>query len=206
MSKRARIIGRRGRGPGRLGGVVGSASSGTAATRSRSRPRRSARRDLVSIVSASGEVKPKRYVNVGANVSGRIIELYVKEGDRVRRGQVLARIDAARFEAGERAVRGGGAGGAGRPRRARRPTSRSRASAFERTKQMHDEKLISDQDFDQADADFKMKRPPWTRSSAASAQQAADAGEHQRRPRARRPWSRPWTASSRASRRRRARS
>ena len=60
------------------------------------------RKDLVSVVSASGEVRPKRYVNVSSNVSGRIVQLLVKEGDSVRRGQVLARIDSARFEAGER--------------------------------------------------------------------------------------------------------
>src|SRR6185503_9753062 len=58
------------------------------------------RHDLVSVVSASGEVKPRRFVNISANVSGRITELKVKEGERVRRGQVLARIDSTRFEAG----------------------------------------------------------------------------------------------------------
>jgi len=60
------------------------------------------RRDLVSKVSASGEVKPKRFVNISANVSGRIVLLLVKEGESVRRGQVLAKIDSARIEAGTR--------------------------------------------------------------------------------------------------------
>lgn len=40
--------------------------------------------DLVSVVSASGEVKPKTYVNIGANAFGKITHLYVKEGDRVK--------------------------------------------------------------------------------------------------------------------------
>src|SRR3954470_1773843 len=61
-----------------------------------------ARRDLVALVSASGEVKPKRFVDIGANVSGRIVQLKVKEGDRVKKGQVLARIDSTRFAAGAR--------------------------------------------------------------------------------------------------------
>src|SRR5688500_17440074 len=65
------------------------------------------RRDLVSTVSASGEIKPKRFVNVSANVPGRITELKVKEGDRVRKGQVLARIDSTRFAAGERQAAAG---------------------------------------------------------------------------------------------------
>ena len=42
------------------------------------------KKDLVQVVTASGEVRPKRYVNVGANVSGRLIEIDVKEGDRVK--------------------------------------------------------------------------------------------------------------------------
>ena len=42
--------------------------------------------DLVAVVSASGEIKPKTYVNIGANAFGKIIKLYVKEGDRVKQG------------------------------------------------------------------------------------------------------------------------
>jgi HlyD family secretion protein len=49
--------------------------------------------DLVSVVSASGEVKPKTYVNIGANAFGKITRLYVKEGDRVKRGQMLAQLE-----------------------------------------------------------------------------------------------------------------
>ena len=49
--------------------------------------------DLVSVVSASGEVKPKTYVNIGANAFGKITHLYVKEGDRVKRGQMLAQLE-----------------------------------------------------------------------------------------------------------------
>src|SRR6266403_5180253 len=49
--------------------------------------------DLASIVSASGEIKPKTYVNIGANAFGKITKLYVKEGDRVRKGQLLAQLE-----------------------------------------------------------------------------------------------------------------
>src|ERR1700687_2493726 len=51
------------------------------------------RQDLASIVSASGEVRPKTYVNIGANAFGKITRLYVKEGDRVKQGQVLAQLE-----------------------------------------------------------------------------------------------------------------
>src|SRR2546430_2061375 len=54
---------------------------------------RAQRLDLVSIVSASGEIKPKTYVNIGANAFGKIVKLYVKEGDRVKKGQLLAQLE-----------------------------------------------------------------------------------------------------------------
>src|SRR5262249_243089 len=51
------------------------------------------RQDLASVVSASGEIKPKTYVNIGANAYGKITHLYVKEGDRVKKGQLLAQLE-----------------------------------------------------------------------------------------------------------------
>jgi HlyD family secretion protein len=51
------------------------------------------RQDLATIVSASGEIKPKTYVNIGANAYGKITHLYVKEGDRVKKGQLLAQLE-----------------------------------------------------------------------------------------------------------------
>jgi len=51
------------------------------------------RMELVAVVSASGEVKPKTYVNIGANAFGKITRLYVKEGDRIKQGQMLAQLE-----------------------------------------------------------------------------------------------------------------
>src|SRR5664279_3158305 len=51
------------------------------------------REDLASVVTASGEIKPKVYVNIGANAFGKITRLYVKEGDRVKQGQMLATLE-----------------------------------------------------------------------------------------------------------------
>jgi HlyD family secretion protein len=52
------------------------------------------RTDLATVVSASGEIKPKTYVNIGANAFGKITKLFVKEGDRVKRGQLLAQLES----------------------------------------------------------------------------------------------------------------
>jgi HlyD family secretion protein len=54
---------------------------------------RAARQDLTSLVTASGEIKPRNYINIGANAMGQLTEILVKEGDRVRKGQLLAKIE-----------------------------------------------------------------------------------------------------------------
>jgi HlyD family secretion protein len=113
------------------------------------------RRDLVSKVSASGEVKPKRFVNISANVSGRIVLLLVKEGEAVRRGQVLAKIDSTRIEAGTRQSEAGLQAARAELDRADADHEAARL-AFERTRSMHDQKLVSDQSYDQAQAEMKM--------------------------------------------------
>jgi len=51
------------------------------------------REDLASVVSASGEIKPKTYVNIGAQGYGKIVKLFVKEGEMVKRGQMLAQLE-----------------------------------------------------------------------------------------------------------------
>ena len=57
------------------------------------------RQDLTSLVTASGEIKPKNYINLGANAMGPLTEIYVKEGDRVRKGQVVAKIESIQAQA-----------------------------------------------------------------------------------------------------------
>jgi len=50
-------------------------------------------RDLEAIVSASGKIQPKRLVNITAETTGRVVNLAVNEGDRIRSGQFLLQID-----------------------------------------------------------------------------------------------------------------
>ncbi len=63
------------------------------------------RQDLAAIVTATGEIKPRNYVNIGANAMGRITEILVKEGDRVRKGQMLAKLESIQPEADVNAQR-----------------------------------------------------------------------------------------------------
>jgi HlyD family secretion protein len=108
------------------------------------------RRDLVSVVTASGIIQPKRKVDISADVSGRVVLLSVVEGQMVQRGDLLLRIDPTAFEA---AVRRSEAMVA----QARAQEAQARAnllqatSAAQRAEQLAaGDRLISDQDLEQA--------------------------------------------------------
>lgn len=52
---------------------------------------------LVSSVKASGEIQPKVYVNISSQVPGQIVELRVKEGDKVATGDILLQLDPEQY-------------------------------------------------------------------------------------------------------------
>ena len=58
-----------------------------------------ARRDLVETVTASGNIRAGRIVDISSDVSARVTELLVEEGDDVTVGQLLLRLDPTEFEA-----------------------------------------------------------------------------------------------------------
>ena len=55
--------------------------------------------DLVVRITASGEVQPIQRVNLSPKNQGRLAELYVEQGDRVRAGQIIARMESRDQEA-----------------------------------------------------------------------------------------------------------
>src|SRR3954449_4354397 len=57
------------------------------------------RRDLVSAVTASGKIEAKTSVDISADITGRIMQIAVGEGDLVKRGQFLLQIDPAQYQA-----------------------------------------------------------------------------------------------------------
>jgi len=57
------------------------------------------KQDLTSIVSASGEIKPKKNINISAQVPGRIIKIGVEEGQEVKAGDFLLKLDSTQYEA-----------------------------------------------------------------------------------------------------------
>src|SRR3954453_1447413 len=119
------------------------------------------REDLTSIVTASGEIKPKLYVNIGALAQAKIIRLYVKEGDRVKQGQLLASLDniqpAADVAATQSAlsasrtdaVASQAAVNTAAPDLNQAKAEHERAKLdYERSKALYDQQLIAKSDFD----------------------------------------------------------
>jgi len=57
------------------------------------------RHNLTSVISASGEVKPRKSVNISSQIAGRIIKLGVEEGQRVKTGDFLLKLESTQYEA-----------------------------------------------------------------------------------------------------------
>ena len=127
------------------------------------------RQDLASIVTASGEIKPRNYINIGANAQGELTGILVKEGDHVRKGQLLARIeniqpaadveaqratissaeaDAAASEAGEKSAIDNLLTMQATIDRSRADLEKAEVD-FERYRSLFDQKLVAKQEYDQ---------------------------------------------------------
>jgi HlyD family secretion protein len=128
---------------------------------------RVARQDLISLVTASGEVRPKTYTNVLGEGIGKITDIVVKEGDHVKKGDVLlhleniqpgadveaqvASIDAAQSGMKAAAANFDSAGATA----AQRQSDLTKAQLdWQRGQQLYKEQLISKQDFDSAKATY----------------------------------------------------
>ena len=57
------------------------------------------KQDLTAIISASGEIKPKKNINISAQVPGRIIKMGIVEGQEVKTGDFLLKLDSTQYEA-----------------------------------------------------------------------------------------------------------
>jgi len=136
------------------------------------------RQDLAQVVTASGEIKPRNYINIGANNMGRITEILVEEGDRVKKGQMLAKLETvqpaaeldaqkaalelmrAEMRAAEAAVISSDANiktQAAALRRAQAELERARIN-FDRASQLLEDRLIARQEYDQRKADLETAR------------------------------------------------
>ena len=153
--------------------AFGTASCGGGGQASGAQPRGAARaipvavvavapRDLARSVVVTGPVEPVRTIGVNSLLAGTVLAVHAQEGDRVRKGQLLAELDAretgAQFE------------------RAQAVLANAR-TVFERNTQLHSNKIITDAEFEQSrsayevaksDAEVWRTRLAFTRISAPS--------------------------------------
>ncbi len=100
------------------------------------------KQDITSIISASGEIKPKKNINISALVAGRIVKIGVKEGQEVKAGDFLLQIDPTYFEAQVDRIRANINQFKAELIRAEAQYRRDK-SYYERQKQLFDSSLIS---------------------------------------------------------------
>ncbi|HTY08202.1 MAG TPA: efflux RND transporter periplasmic adaptor subunit, partial [Candidatus Edwardsbacteria bacterium] len=113
---------------------------------------------IVSTVSAPGNVKAETEVQISAYVMGKITRLPVKEGDRVRTGQVLVQIDPANYAA--------------QVKQAKASLDLAQASlaqsslVYKRNKELFDKGLLSQEAFDQVNTDYQLNQARLTQAEA----------------------------------------
>jgi HlyD family secretion protein len=138
------------------------------------------RRDLIATVTASGQIEPKRSVDISADITGRIIEIPVEEGDWVRRGDLVLRIDPSQYEAGVARARAllASAEASALQSRANRDQARR---AWERAQQLReqDPNLVSDEQLEQAETSYEVAEAVATSSEHQVAQARATLQEAQ---------------------------
>jgi HlyD family secretion protein len=118
-----------------------------------------AARDLVATVNASGWIRPHRRVDVQADIMGRIIELNVKEGQAVTRGQVLLRIDPTQYEASVARAQAAVSEALAREAQARANVLQAER-AWERLRELatSDQNLVSRQQLEEAETQMRVQR------------------------------------------------
>lgn len=105
--------------------------------------------ELVQKVTANGKIQAKRKVDHSALVMGQVVNLAVKEGDRVKKGQLLLQIDRAQLAA-QAAGREASLSAMRNDLEAARATAEQARRDFERARQNFDAKILSEAEFQKA--------------------------------------------------------
>jgi len=121
-------------------------------------------RSIIETVSANGKIQPEVEVKISPDVSGEIVELYVKEGDEVKSGDLMAKIDPKiyasnydRMMAGVNSQKANLANSRARVAQVQAQFINAKAS-FERSDRLFKEKAISASEFDAAQSAFEVAK------------------------------------------------
>ena len=119
-------------------------------------------RTIIETVSANGKIQPEIDVKISPYISGEVVELYVREGDEVKQGDLLAKIDPEiyersyeRAEAALNTQKANQANAKARVAQAQAQYANSKLS-YDRNKTLFDQNVVSKADFDAALASFQV--------------------------------------------------
>jgi len=122
------------------------------------------KRNIVETVSASGKIKPEIEVKISSEVSGEIVELPIKEGDVVKKGQLLCRVRPDILKSGyDRAVASyntqkASVGNAAQMYEQSKANFANSEAKYKRSKELYDKKVLSAAEFDAAVADYQSSK------------------------------------------------
>ncbi|MBI1286185.1 MAG: HlyD family efflux transporter periplasmic adaptor subunit [Flavobacteriales bacterium] len=155
-------------------GLVGSSSAEKVAVEE------VAKRDITETVSASGKIQSESEVKISPDVSGEIMELPVKEGDRVEEGQLLVKIDpdiqksnVERLEAALNTSRANLANAQSRLAQSEARLTNSKAN-YERVKQLFEDKVVAQSEYDASLSEYNVAQ-----SDVEASQQSVEASRFQ---------------------------
>ena len=114
--------------------------------------------DLVAKVTANGKIQAQKKVDLSALVMGQVVNLAVKEGDQVKKGQLLLQIDKAQLAAGVAGAEASLAAMRNDVQGARANAAQAK-SEYERAKQNHNANILSE-------ADLQKAKSTWDASEA----------------------------------------
>jgi len=115
------------------------------------------KRQIVETVTANGKIQPEKEVKISPDVSGEIVELTIKEGDQVVKGQLLLRIKPDTYISQK--DRSTAAISSARARLAQAEAQFTQAElSFKRNKQLYDEQTISKSEFEQAQSAYTVSK------------------------------------------------
>ena len=115
------------------------------------------KRTIVETITANGKIQPEKEVKISPDVSGEIVELTVKEGYHVEKGQLLLRIKPDNYIS--QRDRSLAEISSAQARRAQAEAQFTQAElSFKRSKQLYDEQTISKSDFEQAQATYTVAK------------------------------------------------
>jgi HlyD family secretion protein len=140
---------------GKATGLIGKSDKTQVATE------KSAVRDINETVSASGKIKPHVEVKISPEVSGEVVELPIKEGDVVKKGQLLCKIRPDILKSGyERAVASynsqkASVGNSSQMLKQAEATFTNQSAIYKRSKELFDNKVLTAAEFGNAKASYE---------------------------------------------------